>query len=150
MYRHVQNRILTYMKTSLMLTDAICSNMAFVAALFLVKSYGLAADEAVQTNFYPMWILFNLVATVSALHLQLYATSTIRQPENIFHATWKSVGTLLLVFIGCTLVEHQFSGVIYFFGILGGLVIFYAILSRYLLKFLLEKNWNIMKRSKSF
>lgn len=142
MYRNHQNRILTYMKTSLILTDAICSNMAFVAAFLLFRSYWVAdVQETVSTDVYSIWILFNLVAIVSALHLRLYANSTVERLENILHATWKSVVTLLLVFTGCTLIEHQFTGVGYFLGALAVAVTAYVVLSRFLLKFFWKRTW---------
>lgn len=134
MYKNHQNSILTYMKTPLILTDAICSNMAFVAAFFLFRSYWTGnVQETVSADIYSIWVLFNLVALVSALHLRLYAGSTVGRLENILHASWKSAVTLLLVFTGCTLIEHRFTGVGYFLGALAILVIVYLVLSRFIL-----------------
>ncbi len=137
MYRDTQNRILTYMKTSLVLMDAICSNMAFVAAFLFSRSYWATnMQETVSSDVYSIWVLYNLVAVVSALHLRLYANSTVERLENVLHATWKSVITLLLVFTGCTLIEHRFPGVGYFLGALAGMVIAYVVLSRFLLAYI--------------
>lgn len=137
MYNNHQNRILTYMKPSLILTDAICSNMAFVAAFFLVNSATATVEEGViSKNFYSLLILFNLVAIVAALHLRLYADDTIGRLENVLHATWKSAVTLLLVFTGCTLLEHQFTKVGYFLSALAVTVIAYVVLSRFVLKYI--------------
>lgn len=133
MYRDSRKRILTYMKTSLVLMDVICSNMAFIAAFLFSRLYWAASmQEAVLSDVYSVWVLFNLVALVAALHLRLYANSTIERLENVLRATWKSVITFLPVFIGCTLVEHRFYGVGYFLGALAGLVIAYVVLSRFL------------------
>jgi putative colanic acid biosynthesis UDP-glucose lipid carrier transferase len=137
MYKNHQNSILTYMKTPLILTDGICSNMAFVAAFFLSRSYWTVdMQETVSTDLYSMWVLFNLVAIVSVLHLRLYANSTFERLENILQASWKSILTLLLVFTGCTLIEHRFIGVAYFLGALAIIVVVYVVLSRLLLSYI--------------
>src|SRR5690606_40747 len=136
MYRSMQTQILPYVRTSLMLTDAICSNMAFVGAFFRVKSYGLMTDEAIWTNVYSLWALFNLVNTVAALHLRLYARSTIKRLKKLVYATWKSVVILLALFTGCTLIEYWFPGVGYFLLVLAALIIVYVVLSRLLLAYL--------------
>ena len=132
----MQTQILPYVRTSLMLTDAVCSNMAFVGAFFWVKSCGLMTEEAIWTNFYSLWALFNLVNTVAALHLRLYARSTIKRLKKLVYATWKSVVILLALFTGCTLIEYWFPGVGYFLLVLAALLIVYVVLSRLLLAYL--------------
>ncbi|TYR36858.1 hypothetical protein FXV77_06670 [Sphingobacterium phlebotomi] len=140
MYKNHQNSILTYMKTPLILTDAICSNMAFVAAFFCVKSYGLVAEEALWTNFYTLWVLFNLLNAVAALHLRLYARSTLKQLKKLVYTTWKSVLILLTLFTGCTVIEYRFRGIGYFLIVLAVLVILYVVLSRFLLAYLYKRD----------
>lgn len=138
MYRFVQTQM-PYVRTSLMLTDAICSNIAFVGAFFWVKSHGLVAEEVVRTNFYALWVLFNLVNTIAALHLRLYARSTLKRLNKLMYATWKSLVTLLLVFTGCTLIQYRFPGVGYFLVVLATLVIVYVVVSRFLLAYLYKR-----------
>lgn len=135
MYKSVQTQMLPYVRTSLMLTDAICSNMAFVAAFFWVKYAGLVTQEAFSTNFYALWLLFNLVNVIATLHLRLYARSTIKRLKTLLYTTWKSVFILLSLFTGCTVIQYQFSGVGYFLIILAVLVMVYAVLSRFLLAY---------------
>ncbi len=139
MYRSVQTQM-PYVRTSLILTDAICSNIAFVGAFFWVQSHGLVTEEAVWTNFYALGVLFNLVNAIAALHLRLYARSTLKRLNKLMYATWKSVVTLLLVFTGCTLIEHRFPGVGYFLVVLATLVIIYVAVSRFLLAYLYRRH----------
>lgn len=148
MHRYVQNRVLACLKILLALTDAVCLNIAFVVAFSLVTSYGLVdAQEVVLSNYFSLWTMFNLAAVVSSMFLRLYGDKTIERLENVFRITVRTTATFLIIFTGCTLIGHQFTGVWYFIGAVTTLIIFYVGLSRFLLTYVYTVlprrfNWN--------
>jgi putative colanic acid biosysnthesis UDP-glucose lipid carrier transferase len=136
MHRYVQNRVLAFLKILLVMTDAVCLNIAFVVAFSLVTAYSLVdATEVMSSNYFSLWMMFNLIAVVSAMFFKLYADITIERLEGVFRMTVRSVVTLLIIFTGCTLIGHAFSGVYYFLGAVWASVFFYAALSRFLLTY---------------
>ncbi len=136
MHRYVQNRVLAFLKMLLVLTDAVCLNIAFVVAFSLVTAYGLVdATEVMSSNYFSLWMMFNLIALVSAMFFKLYSDSTVERLENVFRMTVRTAATLLIIFSGCTLIGHAFSGVYYFLGAVFATVLFYAAISRFLLTY---------------
>ena len=136
MHRYVQNRVLACLKMLLILTDVVCLNIAFMIAFSFVTSNGVVDAQAViSTNFYSLWITFNLVCVVSALYLKLYTDSTIERLENVFRATFRTTLLMLFMFPLCTLIGHQFKGVWYFFGVVIALSLLYVGISRVVLTY---------------
>ena len=136
MHRYVQNRVLAFLKILLVMTDAVCLNIAFVVAFSLVTAYSLVdATEVMSSNYFSLWMMFNLIAVVSAMFFKLYADSTIERLENVFRMSVRSVITLLIIFTGCTFIGHTFNGMAYFVGAVCATVFFYAALSRFLLTY---------------
>ncbi|GHE39006.1 exopolysaccharide biosynthesis polyprenyl glycosylphosphotransferase [Sphingobacterium griseoflavum] len=136
MHRYVQNRVLAFLKILLVMTDIVCLNIAFVVAFSLVTAYGLVdATEVKSSNYFSLWMMFNLIAVVSAMFFKLYADNTIERLENVFRMTARTVATLLLIFGGCTFIGHTFSGMPYFLGAVFATVLFYTAVSRFLLTY---------------
>src|SRR5690606_5127169 len=131
MHRYVQNRVLVYLKTALVLTDAISLNIVFLTAFFGVTSFGwVHAEDVFSSNYYSLWMTYNLVAIVSSLYFRLYENTTIERLENVFRQTYRSAAILLLAFTGCVLIGYRFTGAWYFLGAIFTLIALYVILSR--------------------
>ena len=136
MHRYVQNRVLVYLKMLLVLTDTLCLNLIFVGAFFAVTTFGLVnAQEIISSNYYSLWMMFNLVALVSSLYFRLYENSTIERLEYVFRQTFRTLLTLLVAFSVCVLIGHHFTGVWYFLAAIVVLVSLYVGLSRFALTY---------------
>ncbi|TYR36830.1 exopolysaccharide biosynthesis polyprenyl glycosylphosphotransferase [Sphingobacterium phlebotomi] len=136
MHRYVQNRVLVYLKMLLILTDTVCLNIIFVGAFFGVTTLDLVnSQEIISSNYYSLWMMFNLVALVSSLYFRLYENNTIERLEHVFRQTFRAALTLLVVFSGCVLIGHRFIGVWYF---LAAIIVFLSVylgLSRFALTY---------------
>ncbi|RZF58953.1 exopolysaccharide biosynthesis polyprenyl glycosylphosphotransferase [Sphingobacterium corticibacterium] len=136
MHRYVQNRVLVYLKMLLVLTDALCLNIVFVTAFWLVTTAGwVNAQEVITSNYYSLWTTFNLVAIGPSLYFRLYENNTIERLENVFRQTYRTVLTLLVAFAVCVLIGHHFAGVWYFLGAIVLLLTVYVGLSRFALTY---------------
>ncbi|WP_437920223.1 exopolysaccharide biosynthesis polyprenyl glycosylphosphotransferase [Sphingobacterium sp. LRF_L2] len=148
MHKYVQNRVLALVKMLLVFTDAVCLNIAFVVTFSFVAGYGLIeAQEVMSSNYFSLWVMFNLAAVVSALFFKLYSDSTVERLENVFRLSIRAVFTLLIIFTGCTLIGHSFHGVWYFLSVLTVFIVFYMALSRFFLTYVYTKlpkrfNWS--------
>lgn len=132
MHRYVQNRVLVYLKILLVLTDAVCLNIIFVIAFFGITATDLVnAQEVISSNYYSLWMMFNLVAIVSSMYFRLYDNNTIERLEHVFRQTFRTLLTLLIVFSGCVLIGHHFTGVWYFLAAIILLMSLYVGLSRF-------------------
>ena len=136
MHRYVQNRVLVYLKMSLILTDALCLNIIFLMAFFVVTTTGwVNAQEIISSNYYSLWMMFNLVAIVSSLYFRLYENNTIERLEHVFRQTFRTVLTMLVAFSVCVLIGHHFTGVWYFLAAIVVLLAVYVGLSRFVLTY---------------
>src|SRR5690606_30582009 len=136
MHRYVQNRVLVYLKMSLILTDALCLNIIFLMAFFVVTTTGwVNAQEIISSNYYSLWMMFNLVAIVSSLYFRLYENNTIERLEHVFRQTFRTVLTMLVAFSVCVLIGHHFTGVCYFLAAIVVLLVLFVGLSRFGLTF---------------
>lgn len=136
MHRYVQNRVLVYLKTLLVLTDAICLNIVFVMAYFGVTKAGLVSEqEIISSNYYSLWMTFNLVAIISSLYFRLYENNTIERLEHVFRQTFRTALILLGAFAVCVLIGHHFTGVGYFLAAIVLLLTAYVGLSRFVLTY---------------
>lgn len=136
MHRYVQNRVLVYLKTLLVLTDALCLNIVFVMAYFGVTKAGLVSEqEIISSNYYSLWMTFNLVAIISSLYFRLYENNTIERLEHVFRQTFRTALILLGAFAVCVLIGHHFTGVGYFLAAIVLLLTAYVGLSRFVLTY---------------
>src|SRR5690606_41840960 len=83
-----------------------------------------------RSNFYSLWLTFNLVAIISSLYFRLYESQVIEKLELVFRQTNLSLLTMFCVFATCVLIGYHFKGVLYFLGGIFLSLIFYAIFSR--------------------
>lgn len=150
MHRYVQNRVLVYLKMLFVLADALSLNIIFRIAFFGVTTAGwVNAQEVISSNYYSLWMMFNLVAIVPALYFRLYENSTIERLENVFRQTYRSAAIMLIAFAGCVLIGYRFAGAWYFLGAIFALTALYVALSRLALTYVytvLPKRFRWSKR----
>ncbi|WP_380932285.1 exopolysaccharide biosynthesis polyprenyl glycosylphosphotransferase [Sphingobacterium suaedae] len=132
------------------MTDALCLNLAFILAYSWATSYGLAnAEEAMSSNYFSLWTMYNLVALVVSLLLQLYSDKTMEHIEYVFRATFRTTITFLLIFTGFAWIGHPFTGIGWFLAAVSSFVVLYGVLSRFFLTYIytnLPKRFNWYKR----
>ena len=136
MHKYVQNPVLILIKMLLGLTDALCINLLFLIVSVAGIKLGLVIEkEIISSNFYSLWLTFNLVAIISSLYFRLYESQVIEKLELVFRQTNLSLLTMFCVFATCVLIGYHFKGVLYFLGGIFISLIFYAIFSRFLLTY---------------
>src|SRR5690606_9265346 len=123
MHRYVQNRVLVYLKTALVLTDAISLNIVFLTAFFGVTRFGwVHAEDVFLSNYYSLWMTYNLVAVVCCVYSRLHENNTSERLANVFRQTCRAAAILSLVFTGCVLIGYRFTGAWYFIGAIFALI----------------------------
>lgn len=136
MHKYVQNPVLILIKMLLGLTDALCINLLFLIVSVAGINLGLVIEkEIISSNFYSLWLTFNLVAIISSLYFRLYESQVIEKLELVFRQTNLSLLTMFCVFATCVLIGYHFKGVLYFLGGIFLSLIFYANFSRFLLTY---------------
>lgn len=150
MQKYVQNRVLVCIKILLVMTDALCLNLAFVLSYSWASNHNLIdVQEVRSSNYFSLWAMYNLVALVVSLYLQLYAEKTMDRLEHIFSATLRTTVLFLLIFAAYTWFGHGFSGVEWFLSATAVSVVLYSLISRFLLTYIytqLPKRFNWHKR----
>jgi len=117
MHKYVQNPVLILIKMLLGLTDALCINLLFLIVSVAGINLGLVIEkEIISSNFYSLWLTFNLVAIISSLYFRLYESQVIEKLELVFRQTNLSLLTMFCVFATCVLIGYHFKGVLYFLG----------------------------------
>lgn len=136
MHKYVQNPVLILIKMLLVLTDALCINLVFLNVSIACINLGLIIEkEIISSNFYSLWLTFNLVAIISSLYFRLYESQVIEKLELVFRQTTLTLLTMFFVFACCVLIGYHFKGVFYFLvGIFFSLIL-YALFSRFLLTY---------------
>lgn len=134
MYRYVQNRVLTYFKWLIALTDVIFLNLIFGLAVLFVTQFNLVDFSLVDTRIlFSLFVTYNLATGVASLYTRLYSEKTIEYLEKVFRATLYSVLITIFVYSGAVLLTVHFQGTFALLGILSIFLFVYAAASRFIL-----------------
>lgn len=134
MYRYVQNRVLTYLKLLIAMTDIIFMNLILGLTLIFVTQFHFVDFNVFDPNrLFSILITFNLACGVSCLTTRIYSDQKIEYLEKVFRSTLHAGILLVGMYSLIILMTESFTGVFYFLGFLTTFLIGYAVASRFIL-----------------
>ncbi len=134
MYRYVQNRILTYLKLFLAITDVLFMNLFLgVTVAFTVQFNFVDSVILANNNIVPLIVTFNLAIVIASAFTKIYSDERIEYLEKVFKSTISTFFIIAVLYSLVVISITSFTGVFYFLGFLILSQSLYAIVSRFIL-----------------